>query len=111
MRTSQNTLETISTIGIDVGKNTQPCRLRLSVNPPPDIFHSNAAHIWCIKNDDPRFERNPLSRVQRSRMAALRNYLAIQAKEKVCPVTLHHEPLGGSGFAWHGDVPLIAAAR
>ena len=80
----------------------KPCRRRLSVSPPADIFHSNAAHIWSIKNDNPRFERNPLFSLQRSRMAALRNYLAVQTQEEVCPIALHHV----LSLAWHGYVFL-----
>ena len=76
------------------------------------IFHGDAAHIGSIKNDDPRFEWNPLFRVQRSGMAALRDYLPVQTKEKVCAVSLHHEALAGLSLAWHGYVfPLVAAAR
>lgn len=78
--------------------------LPLSVNSHSAIFHGDAAHIGSIKNDDPRFEWNPLFRVQRSGMPPLRNYLAVEAEEEVGPITLHDKPLGGSGFAWHGYV-------
>ena len=86
--------------------------LPLSVNSHSAIFHGDAAHIGSIKNDDPRFEWNPLFRVQRSGMPPLRNYLAVEAEEEVGPITLHDKPLGGSGFALHGYVfPFVAVAR